>query len=63
MPTLVADGTDDRLDPVTNDHGLGRLIPGARLVLYPGAGHGFLFQDGTRFASLVSSFLTGDPGS
>ena len=29
----------------------------------PGAGHGFLFQDGTRFASLVSPFLTGHPGS
>jgi hypothetical protein len=29
----------------------------------PGAGHGFLFQDGTRFASLVSPFLTGHPSS
>jgi pimeloyl-ACP methyl ester carboxylesterase len=63
VPTLVADGTDDRLDPAANDHTLARLIPGARLVLYPDAGHGFLFQDGTRFASLVSSFLTGHPGS
>jgi pimeloyl-ACP methyl ester carboxylesterase len=63
VPTLVADGTDDQLVPVANDHTLARLIPGARLVLYPDAGHAFLFQDGTRFASLVESFLTGHPSS
>ena len=61
VPTLIADGTDDQLAPVANDHILARLIPGARLVLYPDAGHGFLFQDWTRFASLVQSFLTGHP--
>jgi pimeloyl-ACP methyl ester carboxylesterase len=57
--TLIADGTDDQLDPVANDHTLARLIPRARLVLYRDAGHGFLFQDGTPFAALVESFLTG----
>ena len=60
-PTLIADGTDDQLDPVANDHTLARLIPGARLVLYPDAGHAFLFQDGTPFAALIESFLTGHP--
>jgi pimeloyl-ACP methyl ester carboxylesterase len=63
VPTLIADGTDDRLDPIANDHALDRLIPRARLLLYPGAGHGFLFQDETPFASLVESFLTGHPNS
>jgi pimeloyl-ACP methyl ester carboxylesterase len=63
VPTLIADGTDDQLDPVANDHTLARLIPGSRLVLYPDAGHGFLFQEGTRFASLIESFLTGHPSS
>ena len=63
VPTLIADGTADRLDPVANDHALARLIPRARLVLYPDAGHGFLFQEGTRFASLIESFLTGHPTS
>ena len=60
VPTLIADGTGDQLDPVANDHTLARLIPGSRLVLYPDAGHGFLFQEGTRFASLTESFLTGN---
>ena len=63
VPTLIADGTDDQLDPVANDHILDRLIPRARLVLYPDAGHGFLFQDGTPFASFVDSFLAGQPSS
>ncbi|HTT92681.1 MAG TPA: alpha/beta hydrolase [Acidimicrobiales bacterium] len=57
VPTLVADGTADRLDPAANAHLLARLIPGATLKLYPDAGHGFLFQDSTPFAALVGSFL------
>ena len=58
VPTLLADGTADRLDPVTNSHLLARLIPGATLKLYPDAGHAFLFQDDTAFAALVGSFLS-----
>jgi pimeloyl-ACP methyl ester carboxylesterase len=57
VPTLIADGTLDRLDPVANDHLLARLIPGATLKLYPDAGHAFLYQDSTAFAALVGSFL------
>jgi pimeloyl-ACP methyl ester carboxylesterase len=60
-PALIADGTSDQLDPVANDRTLARIIPGARLVLYPDAGHAFLFQDWTRFAALVNSFLAGNP--
>jgi len=63
VPTLIADGTDDQKVPLANDQILARLIPGARLVLYPDAGHAFLFQDWTPFASLVESFLAGRPGS
>ena len=63
VPTLVADGTDDQLVPAANDHILARLIPRAHLVLYPDAGHAFLFQEPTRVASLIQSFLTGHPSS
>jgi pimeloyl-ACP methyl ester carboxylesterase len=58
VPTLVADGTADRLDPVANANLLARLIPGATLKLYPDAGHAFLLQDETAFAVLVGSFLS-----
>ena len=57
VPTLIADGTVDRLDPVFNSNALGELIPGAKLELYPDAGHAFLFQDETAFVPLIESFL------
>lgn len=56
-PTLIADGTDDALNPTSNDRMLAQLIHGARLSLYPGAGHGFLFQDSRIFVSELTSFL------
>lgn len=56
-PTLVADGTEDALNPVSNDRMLARLIHHSRLVLYPDAGHGFLFQDPGGFVSELHSFL------
>jgi pimeloyl-ACP methyl ester carboxylesterase len=56
-PTLVADGTADWVDPVANDRALAKLIPAARLVLYPDAAHAFLSQDATQFAAAVESFL------
>jgi pimeloyl-ACP methyl ester carboxylesterase len=57
IPTLVADGTIDKLDPVTNSHTLAKLIHGAKLQLYPDAGHAFLFQDQAAFVPLIESFL------
>ena len=57
VPTLIADGTIDRLDPVTNSHTLATLIHGARLHLYPDAGHAFLFQNQSSLVSLAESFL------
>jgi pimeloyl-ACP methyl ester carboxylesterase len=57
VPTLVADGTVDALDPVANDHLLVAAIPGAQLVLYPDAGHAFLFQDDASFIPRIEAFL------
>ena len=57
LATLVADGTDDALDPVRNDRMLASLIPRAQLALYPKAGHAFWFQDQTRFVSRIDRFL------
>lgn len=59
VPTLVADGTVDQLDPTTNSRTVVDLIPGAKLQLYPDAGHAFLFQDQAIFAARVDSFLRG----
>jgi pimeloyl-ACP methyl ester carboxylesterase len=57
LPTLVADGTEDALDPVANDHQLAGLIRGAQLTLYPDAGHGFLFQDAPAFVARIDRFM------
>ena len=56
-PTLIADGAADRLDPAGNSHTLAGLIPGARLTLFPDAGHAFLFQDQAVFIPQIESFL------
>jgi pimeloyl-ACP methyl ester carboxylesterase len=40
VPTLVADGTDDQLDPVANDHILASLIPGQDWCSTPMPGTG-----------------------
>jgi pimeloyl-ACP methyl ester carboxylesterase len=55
--TLVADGTLDQLDPTANDWLLARGIPRAHLVLYPDAGHAFLFQDAAQFVPAAGRFL------
>jgi pimeloyl-ACP methyl ester carboxylesterase len=57
LPVLVADGTDDVVVPPANSRKLARRIPGAKLRLYPGAGHAFLIQDRARFAAAVHRFL------
>ena len=57
IPTLVADGTLDQLDPTANARLLAGSAPGARLILYPDAGHAFLFQDASSFIPAVERFL------
>ncbi len=56
VPTLIADGTLDKLDPLANSRALATLIPGSTLLLYPDAGHAFLFQE-KGFVSRVDAFL------
>ena len=48
-PTLIADGAADQLDPAVNSRTLAGLIPGAKLTVFPDAGHAFLFQDQAAF--------------
>jgi pimeloyl-ACP methyl ester carboxylesterase len=57
-PTLIADGTLDRLDPTANSRALARMIPGAKLLLYPDAGHAFLFQDQRALVTQIDAFLS-----
>ncbi|HET9079956.1 MAG TPA: alpha/beta fold hydrolase [Trebonia sp.] len=61
VPTLIADGSADLLDPLANSWLTASLIAGAKVMLYPQAGHAFLFQDEEIFAPAVVSFLTVHP--
>jgi pimeloyl-ACP methyl ester carboxylesterase len=58
VPTFIADGAQDALDPVANDYELHSVIKGSTLTLYPGASHGFLFQDEAEFLPKLEAFLS-----
>ncbi|WP_442806394.1 alpha/beta fold hydrolase [Streptomyces sp. NBC_01317] len=57
QPTLVANGDNDRVVPTENSYRLARLIPNAKLSIYPDAGHGFLSQYPAEFGAEVNAFL------
>ena len=61
-PTLIGDGVEDELVPSANSRHMARLIPHARLKLYPDAGHGFIFQDQSSWATVIDRFLAA-PGA
>lgn len=56
-PTLVITGDADRLIPAQNSHHLARAIPGAKLEVYPGAGHDFPTEQPERFRASLRAFL------
>jgi pimeloyl-ACP methyl ester carboxylesterase len=54
---LAAGGTRDVVVPPINVRRIARRIPGARLALFAGQGHAFLFSARRRFAALALRFL------
>jgi pimeloyl-ACP methyl ester carboxylesterase len=57
LPILVANGAHDVMLPAYRSYVLSQQAPNAKLVLYPDAGHGFLFQEIDDFVAEVSRFL------
>jgi pimeloyl-ACP methyl ester carboxylesterase len=57
QPTLVANGDNDIMVPTPNSRLLAEHLPNARLLIYPGAAHGFLYQYPAEFAAEVNAFL------
>ena len=62
-PTLVIAGTDDILIPPENGRLLAARIPGAKLLLYEGAGHSFIVERTPDFVRDVRAFVRGEGGS
>jgi pimeloyl-ACP methyl ester carboxylesterase len=61
VPTLILHGTADQTIPVTMGEKLGRLIPGATLVTYPGAGHDLISHEDV--IRRVAAFARECPGA
>lgn len=59
MPVLVANGDKDLLIPSSRSWELVNQILNAQLVIYPNAGHGFIWQYASLFATHVNRFLDG----
>lgn len=56
-PVLVANGSHDLIIPTVNAYVLAQQLPNAHLILYPDAGHGFLFQYHALFGQHATLFL------
>lgn len=57
MPTLIANGDNDRMVPSVLSHELHSRIPGSELIIYPNSGHGAIFQYHADFAPVAVEFL------
>lgn len=57
QPVLVANGRHDIMVSTYASYAMAQVLPNARLVIYPDAGHGFLFQYAQSFADEVERFL------
>ena len=57
QPTLIANGDHDRMVPSVLSHDLHRRITGSELVIYPGSGHGGIFQFHEQFTPVAVEFL------
>jgi pimeloyl-ACP methyl ester carboxylesterase len=57
IPVLVGNGTRDIMVHAYNSYVLSQKLPNAQLILYPKAGHGFLFQYPELFGRHVLEFL------
>jgi pimeloyl-ACP methyl ester carboxylesterase len=56
-PVLVVWGEEDRLVPVKDAYEFGRLIPDARVVVWPETGHVAMLERPDAFNALVDEFI------
>jgi 3-oxoadipate enol-lactonase len=58
VPTLVITGAEDEMIPVEESRKMAAAIPGAKLVIIPGAGHLANLEQPEAFNAALSEFLT-----
>ncbi len=59
-PTLIVWGDQDAILPRSDQESLAAAIPGSRLLVYPGAGHAFYWEEPGRVASDLAEFGAGN---
>ena len=57
QPTLIVNGDKDMQVPTENSYDMHEKIKGSKLVIYPKAGHGSIFQYANEFAKELVAFL------
>ena len=60
QPTLVVNGMQDEMIPVSNSYRLAENLANAVLLAYPDSGHGSLFQFHESFSRQAAAFITSD---
>src|SRR5262245_37173071 len=60
QPTLVVNGINDEMIPVSNSYRLAENLPNAVLLAYSDSGHGSLFQFHESFTRHAAAFLASD---
>jgi non-heme chloroperoxidase len=63
VPSLIVWGDKDTYTLRDSQERLRTAIPGARLVVYEGAGHGFHWEDPARFTADLAAFVTSVPNT
>ncbi|MBJ8341231.1 alpha/beta hydrolase [Antrihabitans sp. YC3-6] len=58
IPVLLANGDHDRMVPTSNTYDMDRRFPNSRIVVYPDAGHGGVFQEHETFVPTLVEFLS-----
>ncbi|MBA3430137.1 MAG: alpha/beta hydrolase [Actinobacteria bacterium] len=56
-PTLIVWGDRDAILPRSDQESLAAAITGSRLLVYPGAGHAFYWEEPGRVASALAAFI------
>ena len=57
QPTLIVNGDNDFQVPTANSYEMHEKIAGSKLIIYPNAGHGSIFQYAEEFSTELLAFL------
>ncbi|MGT2623984.1 alpha/beta fold hydrolase [Streptococcus thoraltensis] len=57
QPTLIVNGDKDMQVPTENSYDMHEKIKGSKLIIYPNAGHGSIFQYADEFSKELLAFL------